>query len=105
MSYGSKIHRLSGECSGIMPGHFSFLRTIFHEHIFNLFRFHGFTKTIRSAIMVSKGERNMRKISQKYVGLRLPEELYQKVYEIAKAEDRSVGYIIRRMVREALEGK
>lgn len=46
-----------------------------------------------------------RKISQKYVGLRLPEELYQKVYEIAKAEDRSVGYIIRRMVREAIEGK
>jgi predicted DNA-binding protein len=47
----------------------------------------------------------MAKISQKYVGLRLPEDLYKQVALIAKQEDRSVSYIIRRIIQKAIEDR
>lgn len=47
----------------------------------------------------------MAKISQKYVGLRLPEDLYNKVNQLAKSEDRSVSYIIRRIIQQAIEDR
>ena len=47
----------------------------------------------------------MAKISQKYVGLRLPEDLYHKVAAIAKDEDRSLSYIIRRIIQQAIEDR
>ncbi len=47
----------------------------------------------------------MAKISQKYVGLRLPEDLYKKVNQLAKSEDRSVSYIIRRIIQQAIEDR
>ena len=47
----------------------------------------------------------MAKISQKYVGLRLPEDLYNKVSQLAKSEDRSVSYIIRRIIQQAIEDR
>lgn len=43
-----------------------------------------------------------------YISLRLEEELQQKLEELAAAEDRSVGYIARALIREGLavrEGK
>ena len=47
----------------------------------------------------------MAKISQKYVGLLLPEDLYKQVALIAKQEDRSVSYVIRRFIQKAIEDR
>jgi predicted transcriptional regulator len=43
-----------------------------------------------------------------YISLRIEDELQRKLEELAEAEDRSVGYIARALIREGLaarEGK
>ncbi len=40
-----------------------------------------------------------------YISLRLEEELQRKLEELAAAEDRSVGYIARGLIREGLASR
>jgi predicted transcriptional regulator len=40
-----------------------------------------------------------------YISLRLEDELRKKLEEIASAEDRSVGYIARALIRDGLEAR
>lgn len=40
-----------------------------------------------------------------YISLRLEQELQEKLEELAAAEDRSVGYIVRSLLREALAAR
>ena len=41
----------------------------------------------------------------RYIGFRTPPDVYEKLVEIAKKEDRSVSYILNRIIREALNKK
>lgn len=40
-----------------------------------------------------------------YISLRLEEELRKRLAELAEAEDRSIGYIARSLIREGLAGR
>ena len=40
-----------------------------------------------------------------YISLRLEEEIQRKIEELAAAEDRSVGYIARALIREGLAAR
>ena len=44
----------------------------------------------------------MKKKKSEQICIRLEEEYYNKLKEIAELEDRSVGYLIRKMVEESL---
>lgn len=47
----------------------------------------------------------MAKATTRYVGFRTPYALYDKIAEIAKKEERSVSYILNRIIREAVKDK
>lgn len=44
----------------------------------------------------------MGKKKSEQICIRLEEEVYNKLKEIAEIEDRSIGYLIRKMVKESL---
>ena len=47
----------------------------------------------------------MAKADTRAIGFRTPVEIYEKLVKIAKEEDRTISYIVNRIVREALEKK
>ena len=47
----------------------------------------------------------MAKATTRYVGFRTSHALYDKIAEIAKKEERSVTYILNRIIREAVKDK
>lgn len=47
----------------------------------------------------------MAKAETRAVGFRTPVEIYEKLVAIAKEEDRTISYIVNRIIREALKDK
>lgn len=64
-----------------------------------------FTKHKCSAIILPKGDVYMDDPKKKYVGVWLPEDMYNKLAAIAKEQDRPLSNYIRNLIKEAIEDR
>ena len=84
-----------------MSGAFFIARTkVSRKHEINVL-----TKEPAFAIIINERRRKMAKAETRAVGFRTPIEIYEKLVAIAKEEDRTVSYIVNRIIREALKDK